>query len=228
MVKTIKRTINFYQIVWEDKNLKETAQSHDFFTNMIEPICVNEEYDDFNIRIDNKTNNKLNDKWYFGVLSKTTKRDHPLKEVISKHEVSGLGFTNDEGLYFPLHFAIFDGQILMCEFYVGGLGVKSSIERRINKRLTKKPHNIINSIIFKPIINKEIKNIIEKSDIRDVEISLATDYINEMKKNDMSILSKIKNTFIMSNFRKFEHPPGIYFTQTFSLKRKSSKNHMRI
>lgn len=216
----IKRTVFYYQISWINQNGETVFKDKQFFYNFFSKILVKEDEEAYLISLEEKklNNNQEkskkdeNDDWIFGILSKTKKTDFPMKQNLDDGVLSSLDLKENEGLYYPTHFAIYGGTILITEFNFDSLRPNFYIKKKINDILGKREYEV-KEINIKPVIRKDIEEILN-SDLREIQLSIAPTKRSVLKEN--SDLSEM--------FKDIEKLPDLTLNIGFSMgKRRSNK-----
>lgn len=216
----IKRTVYYYQISWINQNGETVFKDKQFFYNFFSKILVKEDEEDYLISLEEKKLNKNqekskkdeNDNWIFGILSKTKKTDFPLKQNMDDGVLSSLDLEENEGLYYPTHFAIYYGTILITEFNFDSLRPNFYIKKKINDILGKREYEV-KEINIKPVIRKDIEEILN-SDLREIQLSIAPSKRSVLK----------ENSDLREMFNDIENLPDLILNIGFSMgKRRSNK-----
>lgn len=216
----IQKTIYFYQISWTNHSEKTVFKDKLFFHTFFEKILIKEDNKDYLTRLEEKKNinnhfkseDEDDDKWIFGILSKTKKNDFPLKQNIDDGFLSSLDLKDNEGLYYPTHFAIYDGSILITELNFDSLRPNFFIQRKINEILKKNNYDV-KEILIKPILRNDIEAILN-SDLREIQLSIAP--------NKHQILKE--DSYLKSMFNNIESFPDLTLNIGLTMgKRRSSK-----
>lgn len=219
----IKRTIYYYQISWINQKEEIVFKDKQFFYNFFSKILVKEDKDDYLIRLEekkinnnqDKSKNEENKNWIFGILSKTKKTDFPMKQNLDDGVLSSLDLKENEGLYYPTHFAIYDGSILITEVNFDSLRPNFFIKRKINDILEKKEYEV-KEIKIKPILRKDIEEILN-SNLREIQLSIAP--------SKRSILKEEPN--LNSMFKNIESFPDLTLNIGFSMGRRRSNKYYK-
>lgn len=182
----IKRTIHFYQIVWLNKKGEIKLKDKSFFDDIFKHILSRVNHDDYQECLEEY---KFKDeKWTWGIISKTKKTDFPLKQNLDNHELNELGLPENEGLYYPTHFGIYLGHILISEYNFEGFRAPFFLKRKINEYL-KNNINEIDSVDIRPILREDIEDILISSDLREIQIAVASDNTKIFNdNNDLGIM----------------------------------------
>lgn len=214
MPNTIKRTIEFYKIKWENNNGEYFVQDNEFFSLIFNNIDFNyfDESNGVGVGVEHLDKYDNTD-WFFGKIAKTKSKDFPLKYNVYEKTVSGIELKSNERLYIPTHFGIYKGQILICENVFEGLSANSVLKNRINHSLKNNVSNI-SSIKFNPLLHEDIKEYLTNNKIRGVTIGVASDNLSNL----------VEKNSIFSRLNELKSPKNIDVEVTFSLnKRRSDK-----
>lgn len=240
MSNTLTRNIYFYQIDWiEDDNT--VVKDLKFFESILKKHSnkLVEYLEDSDVLI--KNYNDLIDEvpkdtslWK---LSKIRKSGFPRIVDYTTLIDNKLDLKPNEGLYEPSHFIIIDGKFLLAEFNSYGARVQSTIRNLINNYLKENRAKLkesakdkksstdkgikelenIKKVQIKPILKEDAIERMEKfTEIRDVSIKVATDYVKRFKGPEN------KSIFEMLSSAQFV--PELYLNLDFSLGRKKTKD----
>lgn len=210
---TIRRNIYYYQISWLSDDDISTFKDAIFFEEIFDKICIVEKHDEYVKGIEKYIGLDY-ENWTFGIISKTKTKDFPLKQNLINHSLASLDLNENEGLYHPTHFAVYEGTVLLCEHNSEGFRVNSTLKNYINNYLKKHKEYGIKEIQIKPVLRKEVKKLLTDSKVRDIQISIAPGKLDVLKKTNG--LNEMFN-----NINEF---PDLTFNLGFSLgKRKSDK-----
>lgn len=209
----IRRYVYFYQISWVNEKGNTIYKNHDFFKEIFKEICVVEKFDEYWKTVEPYS--ALNyENWTFGIISKTKTTDFPLKQNLVNNNLSSLELDDNEGLYHPSHFGVYNGTILLFENNFEGFRANSTLTNRINKYLKKHKIEGIEKVQIKPIIRSDLKEILLNSKVRDIQISIAPGKSNILKE-----VNSIGEMF--NNVNEF---PDLTLNLGFSLGKRRSNN----
>jgi len=187
-MEKVKRKIHFYQIVWVKNNGEKVQKDIHFIHTILTGVSrqlVEYKGDFLYIKVyDTEAASKFNRGLYS--IAKIRKSDLPLKFDINNKHISPLNLRDNEGLFEPSHFVIFDGKIIGAEYnHYGVRQINSKLEWLINDYLTQNTLADIKRVEIKPILKKEVYDLIEKFvEIRGIRISIATNYAKLLKQED--------------------------------------------
>jgi hypothetical protein len=180
MSNTLERKIRFYQVTWAKNDGDKIVKDGDFFESILNK-CIQYTSDDVDYELflekyasplSRKEINKT-----FWKLSKVRNSDYPLKYKYSERKNLPLELMSDEGLSEPVHFIIFDGEIIGSEYNHQGPRTNTSITRIVNTYLKGNPTEGIHRLEIKPIFRKDVYDYINKfREIKGVTIKIATNY----------------------------------------------------
>lgn len=195
MVVEIDRKIYFYQIVWVTKDNSRIGKSKEYLDSILSQNNALTNVDpSFDILLQNfdalyPSKPMKSSLWK---LSKIQKSDLPLKFNESQMQTSSLNLQNDEGLYNPTHFIVFEGKIIGAEINHSGPYISSRLSQILNDHLARHPIDGIKRIEIRPIFRKDIFEIIDSLDeVRGISIQIATDYANLLKTEDPASFGKM-------------------------------------
>ena len=214
-INKVNRKIHFYQVVWVKSNNEKVQKDMQFIHNILSEISgqLIEHDSDFLYVEDygHKAISEFNMGQY--IISKIRKSDLPLKFNVNNKHVSPLDLKGHEGLFEPSHFVIFDGKIIGAEYnHYGVRQMNSKLLRIINNYLKQNTLTDIKRVEIKPILKKEVYNLIEKFvEIRGIKISIATNYAKLLKKEDPESFEQM--------FSAAEMADDMWFNLSFSLGR---------
>ncbi|HIP48713.1 MAG TPA: hypothetical protein EYG92_07095 [Lutibacter sp.] len=188
-MEEVNRKIHFYQIVWVDNNGEKVQKDIQFIHTILTKVSgqlVKYKDGDFLYIEVYGTNAVSNSNIVLYSIAKIRKSDLPLKFDINNKDISPLNLTNNEGLFEPSHFVIFDGKIIGAEYnHYGVRQINSKLEWLINKYIKRNTLTDIKRVEIKPILKKEVYDLIEKFvEIRGIRISIATNYAKLLKQED--------------------------------------------
>lgn len=186
----IKRTIHFYQIVWLNEKGEVKLKDKSFFDDIFKHIQLRVDYEDYQEGLE-KYDSEDED-WTWGIVSKTKKTDFPLKQNLEDYTLNELGLPENEGLYIPTHFGIYLGNILMAEYNFEGFRVPSFLKRKINEYLKNNNIGGVDCVDIRPILRKDIEEILTSSDLREIQIAVASDN-NTIFKNNNNLSTMFNN-----------------------------------
>ncbi|HEC91631.1 MAG TPA: hypothetical protein ENI51_01335, partial [Candidatus Atribacteria bacterium] len=162
----VLRKIHFYQVVWVKNNGDRIQKNAQFIHNVLSNISgqLIPKNDDELLYLEPYQQTTLsNSAGQFYRISKIRTRDLPLKFDATKKDISPLDLKDYEGLFEPSHFVIFDGKITGAEYnYYGVRWVHSKLVWLINDYLRNNPQIDIKKVEIKPILKKEVYDLIEK------------------------------------------------------------------
>lgn len=183
---SIKRDIYFYLISWIDsENNTIYNLDNDFFNDIFEKICTVERFDTYWKSIE-KIPDSNHEDWTFGIISKIKTTDFPLKQNLTDKTLSDLKLNENEGLYYPSHFAIYNGKILMFEYNFESFRINSTLKNNINNYLKKHKVNNIKEIQIIPILQDDPKKLLNDSKVRDIQIDIAPGKSNILESSSLS------------------------------------------
>jgi len=219
MTDTLTRKIYFYQIKWIDESRKRKFKDNNFLESLLTDKFVDKSGDNntFEVILENKNGDypkrKENSFW---VVSKNRKLDLPLKYNEKEGKPVSLGLLDDEGLYEPSHFIIFDGKIIAVEYNHQSISVTTGFSQILNKILEDKPKNGIVGVeitkILRPEAFERLNNI---SEIKGIKIKVATNYAK---------LQSSKKEEYAQMFGAAELVDDMYITLYFSVGSKRGDN----
>lgn len=178
-MKEITRTIQFFTINWYGEE-GEIRKDKIFFDDILNKISVKVDEDNYISSIEKQ---KVDDEWTFGVVAKTRKTDFPQKQDLNSYELTDLGLSENEGLYYPSHFGVFKGRILIVEFNMNSLRANSFLKRSINEYLNTDYFEDVKSVNIKPILRTDLLNLMKESKILNFEMELDVANVNSFKEN---------------------------------------------
>ena len=185
----VKRKIHFYQIVWVKNNGDKIQKNAQFIRDILSHISgqlIQQNGDELLYLESYSQKNLLNFTRQLYRISKIRKSDLPLGFDINRKNTFPLDLKDYQGLFEPSHFVIFDGKIIGAEYnHYGVKWVHSKLAWLINDYLRNNPQIGIKRVEIKPIIKKEIYDLIEKFiEIKGIRISVATNYAKLLKEED--------------------------------------------
>jgi len=188
-VGEVKRKIHFYQIVWVKNNGDKIQKNAQFIRDILSHISgqlIQQNGDELLYLESYSQKNLLNFTRQLYRISKIRKSDLPLGFDINRKNTFPLDLKDYQGLFEPSHFVIFDGKIIGAEYnHYGVKWVHSKLAWLINDYLRNNPQIGIKRVEIKPIIKKEIYDLIEKFiEIKGIRISVATNYAKLLKEED--------------------------------------------
>lgn len=198
MSKKIERRINFYQIKWIKNDGSGVTKDINYINNILSKCPEMKEGDLFSTILEkHEFNNKEETKkiMSFWTISKYKKDDLPLKFNESNKQSVGLDLKEDEGLYAPTHFIIFDGKFIGAEYNHDGIrSISSNISGIMNKYIKDESFPDLNHVEIIPILRTDVSELINRLDvISSIEVKVSTDYAkrlmgeNEKDENNKSI-----------------------------------------
>ena len=208
----IRKKVYFYQISWINNGKDKISKDSKFFNSIIKNISPIEDKTDYKEIIGDIC---FEGDWIFGVIAKSKKTDFPLKQNFDDFSLKPLGLSENEGLYYPAHFAIYKGQILISELNNESFRVASFLGRKINQYL--KENNIYNTkkINIAPILREGLKEKLKDSKFRSVQLDIASSNMEQFK-ND----NKLRGMF-----NRIENNPDIILRFGFSIGNKRSERY---
>ena len=208
----IKKKVYFHQISWINNGEDNISKDSNFFKSIIKNIIPIEDKKDYKEIIGDI---RCEGDWIFGVIAKSKKTDFPLKQNFDDFSLKPLGLGENEGLYYPSHFALYKGQILISELNNESFRVASFLGRKINQYL--KENTIYNTkkINIKPIVRENLKEKLKDSKFRSVQLDIASSN-TEIFKED--------NT-LRGMFNTIENTPDIILRFGFSMGNKRSEKY---
>jgi hypothetical protein len=103
-----------------------------------------------------------------------------------------LDLKQDEGIYEPTHFILFNGALIGAEFNRYGPGVASGISTIIEGFIEETKTAHIKGVEIKRIFRNDVYDTIDKiPDIRGISIKIATNYAKLLKAEDDHTFGKI-------------------------------------
>ena len=200
----IKKKVFFHQISWINNGKEKISKDSAFLKSIVKNIESIVDKNDYKEIIGDL---RYEGEWIFGVIAKSKKTDFPLKQNFNDFSLTPLGLSENEGLYYPSHFAIYKGQILISEWNNESFRVASFLSRKINKYL--KENNIYNTkkINIEPLLCEDIKEKLQNSRFRSVQLSIASSKA-EVFQND--------NT-LRGMFNRIENSPNVILTWGISI-----------
>ena len=185
----VKRKIHFYQIVWVKNNGDKIQKNAQFIRDILSHISgqlIQQNGDELLYLESYSQKNLLNFTRQLYRISKIRKSDLPLGFDINRKNTFPLDLKDYQGLFEPSHFVIFDGKIIGAEYnHYGVKWVHSKLAWLINDYLRNNPQIGIKRVEIKPILKKEIYDLIEKFiEIKGIRISVATNYAKLLKEED--------------------------------------------
>lgn len=192
MVETLDRIVYFYQIEWELKDKSKVRRELQFFNHFLEKEEKHEFCETYDIILEKfplfkpKKEELLQDvKYSCWKISKIRKHDLPQKYSEKTKKCTPLQLLDDEGLYEPTHFVIFNGNILASEMNHFGQQANTGLFNIINECLDKEPLPDIRSVKIKQIMKGEAYELLRKgSEFRSITIEVATPYAKELKNSE--------------------------------------------
>ena len=208
----IRKKVYFHQISWINNGGENISKDSDFFSSIIKNIAPMEDKSEYKEIIGDLHSEG---DWIFGVISKSKKTDFPLKQNFDDLSLKPLGLAENEGLYYPSHFAIYKGQILISELNIESFRVASFLGRKINQYLKNNDIYNTNKINIKPILREGIKETLQNSKFRSVQLDIASSNLDTLKSDNS--LRKMFNTI--------ETPPDVILKLGFSIGNKRSEKY---
>jgi len=205
-IETIKRKIYFYQVLWI-KNDGEKVQKDEKFIQTILDNVINQiksEIRAFLVGQQQKIEENLlyleryrsfsfNSNYLLYQISKIRNKDLPIIFDIKNKILLPLYLNKYQGLLEPSHFVVFKGKIIGAEYnHYGVRNINSKLMKLINNYLKQNTYEDIKKVEIKPILKKEVYDLIEKFvEIRNIEISIATNYARILIQDDPTIYEQI-------------------------------------
>ena len=185
----VLRKIHFYQIVWVKNNGDKVQKNAQFIQNILSSISgqLIQQNSDELLYLEPYQHTTLSGSLrQLYRISKIRKSDLPLGFDINKKNVFPLDLKDYQGLFEPSHFVIFNGKIIGAEYnHYGVKWVHSKLAWLINDYLRNNPQIGIKRVEIKPILKKEVYDLIEKFiEIKGIRISVATNYAKLLKQED--------------------------------------------
>lgn len=213
----INRKIEFYHIQWIDNDGELVNADKEFFSEMLSSLFGRVPIDDdetiFKV-LKNCTKNDVEDEWFFGILGKSLNKDYPLVHEKEGGEIFGLPLDEDKELFFPSHFGVYNGQILISEYNKDSYTPKTHIATLINDYIRNKKINFIDSIRITPIFNENAEEILRNTDkLRSITIGVATGDAPDLADETNSWYSMGKNS---------RTPDNLYLELTIGMRFKRS------
>lgn len=210
----IRKKVYFHQICWINTGNENISKNSNFFYSILVNLSSVEDKKDYKEVI---SDIRKEGNWIFGVIAKSKKTDFPLKQNFDDFSLKPLGLADNEGLFYPTHFAVYKGQILISEFNNESFRVSSFIGRRINQYLNN--NNVYNTkkINIKPLIREGLREKLQNSRIRSVQLDIASSNA-EIFKND--------NT-LRGMFNTIENAPNVVLTWGVRIKNKRSDEYYK-
>jgi len=188
-MEEVTRKIHFYQIVWVKNNGNRIQKNVQFIQNVLSNISgqlIQQNGDELLYLESYQQTTLSNSARQFYRISKIRTKDLPLKFDANIKDISPLDLKDYEGLFEPSHFVVFDGKIIGAEYnYYGVRWVHSKLVWLINDYLRNNPQIGIKRVEIKPILKKEVYDLIEKFiEIKGIRISVATNYAKLLNQED--------------------------------------------
>lgn len=194
MVKEIDRKIYFYQIEWILDDKSRIKMNRKFLDDLLSKNSKINYDDTCDVVLENLDSlmgerTKNTSLWR---ISKVRKSDLPLKFSETKMKSEPLNLNQDEGLFEPTHFVIFNGNLIGAEFNRNGPGVASGLVMIIEKYIEENKIAHIKRIEIKRIFRSDVYDIIDKiPEIKGISIKIATNYAKLLKTEDSHSFGKI-------------------------------------
>lgn len=203
---------------------KLVMKDHDFFDSIFTKNAkkLYEYGADYDVIFQKDNPDNIIDKKCFGKVSKIRTSGLPLKYSMSKLEEKDLGLLDDEGLFEPCHFAVFDGKIMLSEFNFYGPRVRPTVENLLNKYLKENTTGNIQEIQINPILRDDPLGTINSfNEMRNIEFRVATDYAQKImeEQDEHNSFSKM--------FSSAELVEEMFLTLNFSLGNKRPKDSLQ-
>jgi hypothetical protein len=185
----VLRKIHFYQIVWVKNNGDKIQKNAQFIRKILSDISGQPIQQNNNelLYLESYQQTTLSGSTrHLYRISKIRKSDLPLGFDINEKNIFPLDLKDYQGLFEPSHFVIFDGKIIGAEYnHYGVKWVHSKLVWLINDYLRNNPQIGIKRVEIKPILKKEVYDLIEKFiEIKGIRISVATNYAKLLKQQD--------------------------------------------
>jgi len=192
MEDELKRTIQFYQVVWIRSSGDAVKKDNAFFESVLANICgVSEEestYDESLEEYDRTAIGITDINKSFYKISKIRKIDLPLKHDYSSDSDLPLGLEAHEGLTEPLHFVGFNGVLIGAEYNHYSTRMPSSLVKKINDHLKTNSYEDIIRVEIAPVLKEGLVERIDRiREISSVHIKIATDYAKIISQEDDSV-----------------------------------------
>lgn len=137
---------------------------------------------DYNIIFQKDNPDEVEDNNCLGKISKIRTSGLPLKYNVDELKEEDLGLLDNEGLFEPCHFAVFDGKVMLSEFNFYGPRVRPTLENLLNKYLNENPVGNVKEILINPILRDDpLETINSFTEMRNIEFRVATDYAQKLK-----------------------------------------------
>ena len=197
-IETIKRKIYFYQILWVKNDDEKVQKDGKFIQTILDNIinqlkskirCFLEGQDEIEediLYLERYENPNFNSDRLLYRISKIRNKNLPLIFDIKDKITSPLDLDKYQGLFEPSHFVVFEGKIIGAEYnHYGVRNIDSKLMKLINNYLRQNTIEDVKRIEIKPILKKEVYDIIEKfEEIRSIKISIATNYAKLLANED--------------------------------------------
>jgi len=188
-MEEVTRKIHFYQIVWVKNNGDKVPKSAQFIHNILSKISgqlIKRNNDELLYLDSYKQTTLSNQNRKLYRIFRLRDKDLPLEFDINTKNISSLSLDKDKVLGEPSHFVVFDGKIIGAEYnYYGVRWIHSKLVWLINDYLRNNPQIGIKRVEIKPILKKEVYDLIEKFiEIKGIRISVATNYAKLLKQED--------------------------------------------
>jgi hypothetical protein len=194
MVKEIDRKIYFHQIEWVLDDKSRVKKERSFLDDILSKnpkISYDETCDIVLENLDSLIPNKLKNSSLWRI-SKVRKTDLPQKYSETKMKAEPLDLKQDEGIYEPTHFILFDGALIGAEFNRYGPGVAGGLSMIIENFIETNKIAHIKRVEIKRIFRNDIYDTIDKiPEIRGLSIKIATNYAKLLKAEDNHTFGKI-------------------------------------
>jgi hypothetical protein len=198
MSKRIERRINFYQIKWIKRDKSGVTKDINYINSILSNCPEMKKGDLFTTILEKHELSNIEEtkrNMSFWTISKYKKDDLPLKFNESNKQSVGLDLEENEGLYAPTHFIIFDGKFIGAEYNHDGIrSISSNIGGAINKYIKDESFFDLDHVEIIPILRTDVSELINRLDvISAIEVKVSTDYAkrlmgeNEEDENNKSI-----------------------------------------
>lgn len=213
MLKSIKRKVYFHQIKWKTTGNEINSKNAEFLISIIKKLPSIEYKDEYNEII---TDIRYDGDWIFGIIAKTKKTDFPFKQNFNDLSLTELDLTDEEGLYYPVHFAVYKGQILISEWNYESFRVASFLNRKINQILKENIQNYnTKKININPIIRTDFKEKLINSKLREIQMDIASSNVDILKDHDS----------IKEIFKSIQYPQNLILTLGLSIGNKRADEY---
>lgn len=192
----LKRTIQFYQVVWVRRSGDAIKKDNIFFDSILSNICgvsdAESSYDE-SLEAYDRANLGITDiNKSFYRISKIRKTDLPLKHDYASEADLPLGLEAHEGLTEPLHLVAFNGALIGAEYNHYSTRMPSALVKKINDYLKTNSVEDLIRVEITPVLKEGMLERIDRiREISSIYIKIATDYARIVSQEDGSLRSML-------------------------------------